>query len=104
MALVLRGGAAVMWHGHKSEFPYFQGGALHALFLLTLRADAHAWLSVALCSGCDHAGLPDVHMTHQPERPHVNYFASPAMPLQHATAVAVVALCPHSPRARYEDS
>ncbi|CAK0780225.1 hypothetical protein CVIRNUC_004976 [Coccomyxa viridis] len=25
MALVLRGGAAVMWHGHKAEFPYFQG-------------------------------------------------------------------------------
>ena len=25
MALVLRGGAAVMWHASKSEFPYFQG-------------------------------------------------------------------------------
>ena len=28
MALVLRGGSAVMWHASKSEFPYFQGTLL----------------------------------------------------------------------------
>ena len=28
MALVLRGGSAVMWHASKTEFPYFQGTLL----------------------------------------------------------------------------
>ena len=38
---MLRGGAAVMWHGHKAEFPYFQGGPLQAPSLHMLSTGLH---------------------------------------------------------------
>ncbi|CAL8471759.1 g11301 [Coccomyxa elongata] len=41
MALVLRGGSAVMWHASKSEFPYFQG----------ISSIVASWFVSPICSG-----------------------------------------------------
>ena len=46
MALVLRGGSAVMWHASKNEFPYFQG--TRALSAQCLAAVATAMAPVSL--------------------------------------------------------